>query len=85
MCYLLCRAEPAATGIKRPRPQDAEPGASGELNGVAEAPHRTSSAALAAEEAAIKADLADTAAMDAAKAVTQRADAVLQKVRCLTG
>ena len=72
-----CRQEPAAAaGTKRPRSQDtAEP--SDGMTNIADAP-----AALATADAALS-ESADTAAVAAAIAATDRADAVLHNVRSL--
>ncbi len=74
-----CRQEAAAAGTKRPRPQEPEPvNASGTAQ-TAEAPTEAPAVAMAAD-AATMTDPADTAAMAAAVAVNQRADAVLHNV-----
>lgn len=73
--FCMCRQEPAAAaGTKRSRSQDtAEP--SDGTTSIADAP-----AALATVDAALS-ESADTAAVAAAIAATDRADAVLHNVR----
>lgn len=77
------RQEAAAAGSKRPRSQDCGAGPVAGMNGAA---HPTDAAAdssadaplpMAAADDAVVADPADIAAMEAAKAATERADAVL--------
>ncbi len=80
---MVCRQDTVAAGIKRPRPQDAEAAPASNMNGsahTADTPAETAPAAMAAADAAPMSDTADTAAMDAAKAATQRADAILHNV-----
>lgn len=73
-CPAPCRQEPAAAGTKRPRSQDdAEP--CGDVTSTADAP-----IALAIADSALS-ESADTAAVAAAIAATDRADAILHNVR----
>jgi hypothetical protein len=78
----LCRQEAAAAGTKRPRPQEPEPALASNSNGAAQTAEASAEApavAMAADAAAMT-DPADTAAMAAAVAVNQRADAILHNV-----
>ncbi|DBA68056.1 TPA: hypothetical protein ACH3X2_014076 [Trebouxia sp. C0005] len=73
------KQEAAAAGSKRPRPQEPEPVIASNFNGsaqTAEASAEPPAVAMAADAAAMT-DPADTAAMAAAVAANQRADAVL--------
>ncbi|DBB17237.1 hypothetical protein WJX82_009382 [Trebouxia sp. C0006] len=73
------KQEAAAAGTKRPRPQEPEPALTSNSNGAAQTAEASAEApavAMAADAAAMT-DPADTAAMAAAVAVNQRADAIL--------